>query len=447
MKIIIAGAGDVGFHLAEMLVHENQDITLIDVDRDVLDYASTHLDVMTILGDSASIHTLQQAEVRKAKLILAVTTSETNNLVTAILAKKMGAKQAVARVSNSEYLAESQRSTFKELGIDSLISPRQLAAKEILRLVNRCSFTDVFEFEDGKISLLGITLDHSSPFLNRRLKDLRAELPEFTVRLIGILRGQKTIIPKGETILKPNDHIYFITKNEDIDNLENFVGRKKSTEIRNIMILGGTGLAYDTAKLLEKDYHLTLIEGDKGQCKRLADHLNKTLIINGDTSNVELLKEEGLANMDILIALMPNSETNIIASLTAKNYGVYKTIALVENKEYTHISQNIGVDTLINKKLIAANNIFRYVRKGRVEAIFSLHGVDAEIIEFVVHKNNQLTQKPLKALHFPDKALIGGVIRGEESLIPNGDFQLQVNDKVIVFSLHEAIGKLEQLFR
>jgi len=447
MKIIIAGAGDVGFHLAEMLVHENQDISLIDVDQDVLDYASTHLDVMTIRGDSASIQTLEQAEVGKAKLVLAVTTSETNNLVTAILAKKMGAKQAVARVTNSEYLAESQRKTFKELGVDSLISPRKLAAKEILRLVNRASFTDVFEFEDGKISLLGITLDDSSPLVNRRLKDLKDKFPEFGLRMIGILRGNQTLIPKGDTFLKSNDHIYLITKNENIDNLEIFVGPKKSN-IRNIMILGGTGLAYETAKLLEKNYHLTLIEGDKDQCKILAEQLHKTLIINGDTSNVELLKEEGLANMDVFIALMPNSETNIIASLTAKNHGVYKTIAQVENKEYTHISQNIGVDTLINKKLIAANNIFRHVRKGRVEAIFSLHGVDAEVIEFVVHKkNNQLTKKPLKALHFPDKALIGGVIRGNESLIPNGDFQLKVNDKVIVFSLHEAIGKLERLFR
>jgi len=190
-----------------------------------------------------------------------------------------------------------------------------------------------------------------------------------------------------------------------------------------------------------------MIEPDKDRCKMLSERLHHSLIINGDSSNIDLMEEEGLNNMDAFIALTPNSETNIIASLTAKNHGVYKTIAQVENKEYIHLSQNIGVDTLINKKLIAANNIFRYVRKGQIEAITSVHGVDAEIIEFVVHKKNQLTKKPIRGLHFPQKALIGGVIRGSDSLIPDGDFQLQLEDKVIIFALPEAIGKLEKMFR
>lgn len=212
------------------------------------------------------------------------------------------------------------------------------------------------------------------------------------------------------------------------------------------MILGGTDLGIATAKRLEDEYNVTLIEKDKERCKRISEQLNNSLIINGEPSNIELLEEEGLSRMDAFIALSDNSETNIIASLTAKNHGVYKTIAQVENKEYIHISQNIGVDTLINKKLIAANNIFRFVRKGQVEAITSLHGVDAEIIEFVVHKSNQITKKPLKELHFPKTALIGGVIRGEETLIPDGEFQLQLEDKVIIFALPEAINKLEKLF-
>ena len=212
------------------------------------------------------------------------------------------------------------------------------------------------------------------------------------------------------------------------------------------MIIGGLGIAFETAKMLENDYQVTLISNNKEVCKVIAEQLNNTLVINGDPSNVELLMEEGLSKMDAFIALTPNAETNIITSLTAKNNGVMKTIAQVENTDYTHISQDIGVDTLINKKLIAANNIFRFVRKGRIEAITSLHGVDAEIIEFVVHKNNRLTRKPLRELHFPEKALIGGVIRGEETLIPNGDFQVLLNDRVIVFTMPEAISKVEELF-
>lgn len=446
MKIVIAGAGDIGFHLAELLSFEKQDIVLIDTNQEVLDYAATHLDVMTLRGDSSSIDVLRQADVPRARLVLAVTTSEKTNLVTAILAKKMGAHQTIARVSNYEYLEDSQRETFKELGVDSLISPILLAGEEIKRLIRECSFTDHFAFEDGKINLIGVTLDEYSPLVNQQLFNIDDEQEtDLNLRPIAILRGHRTIIPRGKTILRKGDHVYFITKKKNMEKLNNLIGKQKY-KVKNVMILGGTPLGLATAKQLEKEYNITVIEKDKERCKVLAEKLDNCLIINGDASNIDLLVEEGLNNMDAFIALSSNSETNIIASLTAKNHGVYKTIAQVENKEYIHISQNIGVDTLINKKLIAANNIFRFIRKGKVEAITSLHGVDAEVIEYLIHKSNKTTRKPLKDLHFPQTALIGGVIRGDEALIPDGEFQLQLNDKVIVFALPEAIDKLEQLF-
>ncbi|MCB9082150.1 MAG: Trk system potassium transporter TrkA [Lewinellaceae bacterium] len=446
MKIIIAGAGDMGFHLAELLSFENQDIVLIDSNQDVLDYANSHLDVMTIRGDAASLEILEQANVEDADLLLAVTTSEKTNLVSAILAKKKGARQTIARVNNQEHLLPENRAIFQELGIDNLISPRALAAEEIYRLIQQCTFTDVFDFEEGKMSLVGITLDSYSPLVNTALKDIGGFSRDVNLRPIAILRGHSTIIPHGDTVLRSSDHIYFITKQERIDSLQQVIG-KKQIKVKKVMILGGSEQGLVTARRLENEYSVTLIERNKDRCKRLSEYLNNTLIVNGEYSNFDLMEEEGLGSMDAFIALTDNAETNIIACLTAKNHGVYKTIAQVENKEYTHVSQNIGVDTLINKKLIAANNIFRYVRKGRVEAITSLHGVDAEIIEYIVHKNNQLTRKPLKDLHFPTKALIGGVIRGEESLIPDGEFQLQRDDRVIVFAMPESINRLEQLFR
>ena len=446
MKIIIAGAGDVGFHLAELLSFENQDIVVIDTNQEVLDYAATHLDVMTLRGDSASIKVLKQANVQQAGLLLAVTTSEKNNLMTAILAKRLGAKQTIARVRSDEYLADCQKETFREMGIDALISPQMLAAEEIHRLVAQCSFTDVFEFENGKINLVGFTISELSPLVNVRIRDLSDLAEGIDLNAIAILRGHRTIIPEGETILRMGDHVYFITKKKNIAYLEEKMGIQRK-KVRRVMILGGSSLGLMTARLLEQEYSVTLIESDKDRCKELAEHLDHTLIINGRASNIELLEEEGLNNMDAFIALTPNSETNIIASLTAKNHGVFKTIAQVENKEYIHLSQNIGVDTLINKKLIAANNIFRYVRKGRIEAITSMQGVDAEVIEFVVHKKNRLTKTPISKLHLPRTAMIGGVIRGEDSLIPDGDFVLQVNDKVIVFALPEAISRMEKLFR
>lgn len=446
MRIIIAGAGDVGFHLAELLAFENQDIVLIDNDQDVLEYAATHLDVMALHGDATSLELLTKAEVHNANLVLAVTTSEKTNLMTAILAKKLGARKVIARVNSEEYLKESNKEIICSLGIDHLISPRQLAAAEIERLIRQCSFTDVFEFEQGKLSLVGVTIESTSPLVNMKLQNISKFDAEVDLRPICILRGHRTIIPRGATVLRRNDHIYFITRPERTRKLEEIIGKKK-LEVKRIMILGGNDLALSTAKRLQHNYQITLIEHDKARCKELAEQLENVLVINGQYTNFALLEEEGLSNMDAFIALTANSETNIISCLTADNHGVFKTIAQVENKEYVHISQNIGVDTLINIKLIAANNIFRFVRKGTVEAITSLQGVDAEVIEYVISKNNQLTRKPLKDLHFPDTALVGGVIRGENSMIPDGSFQLELGDKVIVFALPEAISRLETLFR
>ncbi|MEM9260394.1 MAG: TrkA C-terminal domain-containing protein, partial [Bacteroidota bacterium] len=293
---------------------------------------------------------------------------------------------------------------------------------------------------------VGVTLEAKSPLAGVMLNDIDQFESEIDLRPIAILRGHRTIIPRGDTIMRRNDHIYFITRPERTKALEKIVG-KPEIAIRRIMILGGNELALSTAKSLQDQYQITIVERDRQTCKDLTEALNSVLVINGDYTNFDLLEEEGLSQMDAFIALTENSETNIIACLTAENHGVFKTIAQVENKEYVHISQNIGVDTLINKKLIAANSIFRFVRKGKVEAITSLQGVDAEVIEYAITKNNQLTRKPLKDLHFPDTALVGGVIRGEESLIPDGSFQLQLNDRVIVFALPEAINRLETLFR
>jgi trk system potassium uptake protein TrkA len=446
MKIVIAGAGDMGFHLGKLLANEQHDIVLIDSSQDVLDYAATHIDVRTVRGDSSSLSVLNQANAGQADLFLAVTTSEKNNIVSGIIAKKMGAKQTIARIKNEEYLCGEQKDSFRELGIDKLISPVQLASQEVERLVELSEATDHFEFEEGMISVIGVTLDDSSALINRSLTELKNMHPGLSARPIAILRGNETILPRGRQLLRRNDHIYFIVKRDEKETLIKILG-KELQKIKKIMVIGGTELGVSIAKRLERKYNVVIVESDKFTCKGLIDQLDDALVIKGDPSNLEILHEEGLQEMDAFIAVTPNSETNILTSLLAEQEGVFKTIALVDNTDYTHISQNIGIDTLINKKLIAANNIFRYVRKGQIEAITSLHGVNAEIIEFVVHKNNRLTRAKLRDLHFPQSAIIGGVIRGDQSLIPDGDFQLQVNDKVIVFSMPESISRVEEMFR
>lgn len=446
MKIIIAGAGAVGFHVAELLSKENQDITVIDTDEEVLLHASRQLDVLTICGDAASINIMEQANVEKSELFLALTTSEKTNLLLAILAKQMGARKTVARVNNPEYFSKDQKEKFKQLGIDEIISPEILAAKEIKRLLKRASFTDLFEFENGKISVVGFTVDTASPLANRKLAEVDTLNDDFTFRGVALLRESKTLIPRSDTRLRKGDHLYIATQNKSMDAAMNFAG-KQLKPVKKVMIIGGTSLALRTAQLIEKDYAVTIVLKNKETGKKFIEHLRHSLVINADPSNIETLKTEGLERMDAFVALTPNSETNIITSLSAEQLGVYKTISLVDNVNYTHISQNIGIDTIINIKLIAANNIFRFVRKGKVEAIASLHGVDAEIIEFNIHKNNKVTKHPIRDLHIPKKAIIAGVVRGEDSYIPTGDFLFEINDKVIVLALPEAISQVEQIFR
>jgi trk/ktr system potassium uptake protein len=446
MKIIIAGAGAVGFHIAELLAKENQDITLIDTSHEVLSHVSTHLDVMTIQGDATSINLLTEAKVEKAQLLIAVTTSEKTNILLAILGKQMGAKKTIARVDNPEYLEGSQKEKFKQLGIDVLISPQLLAAQEIKRLLERASFTDLFEFENGKISVVGFTLDTTCPLINKTIAQIDEQNKEFVFRGIALLRNHETIIPKGDTILRKGDHLYIATQKQFLDAVMTFVG-KQLKEIKNVMIIGGSPLALRTAQLIENEFSVTIVVKDKEVSKKFAAALDESLIINADPSNVDTLKEEGLERMDAFVALTPNAETNIITSLIAEEAGVHKTIALVDNVNYTHISQNIGIDTIINKKLIAANNIFRFVRKGKVEAVASLHGVDAEVIEFEIHKKNRLIKHPIRDLRIPEKSIIAGIIRGEESFIPNGDFIFEFNDKVIVLVLPECIHQVEEIFK
>ncbi len=444
-NIVIAGAGDMGYHLAEQLSYDDKDIILIDSDREVLDYVSSKLDVLTVQGDATSFEVLQRANVSNASMVLAVTTSEKTNLVTAVLAKQLGAKRVMARVRNHSYLGDENIKYFENLGIDNLISPTMLCSREIFNMVENSSFTEVFDFGGGKLNIVGLTLDKSNSLVDQRIMDTKSDPIFEDIRIIAILRDQKTIIPRGSTIIRNNDHVFFISNKKNTESILEPLGQKK-IEVKNVMIIGGDDMALTTALRLEDKFRVTLVNKDKERCKWLAEHLKNTLVITGDYKNIELLMEEGLEQMDAFLALTESSETNIITSLSAKNHGVYKTIAHVDTREYIHISHSIGVDSLINKKLVAANEISRYLKKGTVEAVSGIYGVDAEFIQYSVCKNNRLTKYPLRELHFPDTAIVAGVIRGEEVFIPDGDFKLQMNDQAIVLALPQARNPLEKLF-
>ncbi len=448
MKIIIAGAGEVGFHLAKLLSYESQDITLIDTNKESLAYADNHLDIRVLRGDATSISVLKDAQVERSNLVIGVTSSETTNITLCMLAKQLGSERTIARISNTEFIDCKDTIKFEELGIDELISPEELAATEIQMLLSQSAFNDTHEFEDGALIMIGVSLSKSAPFVGKMVKEAATVFSELHFMPIALQRKgtQYTVIPRGDTFFKEGDQVYFITVKEGVDELYKLTGKKKE-EIKNVMILGGSKVGFKTARdLCAKKFNVKLIEKNKEKALDLTDDLPNAMVINGDGRNVELLEEESLESMDAFIAVTGNSETNIVSCLVAKSKRIKKTIALVENMDYFQLSHSIGIDTLINKKLLAANNIFRHIRRGDIVALMRLDNLNAEILEFLVKPNSKVTGRAVRDLNFPKAATIGGVVRDGKGVIALGGFEIRGGDRVVVCCLPEAIPMIERLF-
>jgi trk system potassium uptake protein len=448
MKIIIAGAGEVGFHLAKLLSFESQDITLIDTNRESLAYADTHLDIRVVRGDATSISVLKDSKVDGTDLVIAVTSSETTNITVCVLAKQLGARRTIARISNTEFIDKKEEVGFTKFGIDELISPESLAANEIELLLNQSAFNDTYQFENGALTMIGLILSRTAAFVGKTVRELGTVFPNLKCVPIAIQRygTQYTLIPRGDTQFKEGDQVYFTTIPSGVDEIYKLTGRIHE-DIKHVMILGGSKIGCKTAKdLCKSNFNVKLIEKDKDKSFEIADDIPGCLVINGDGRNVELLQEESIEDMDAFISVTGNSETNIMSCLVAKSKGVRKTIALVENMDYFQLSHSIGIDTLINKKLLAANNIFRYVRKGDVVAMTKLNNMNAELLEFIVSSTSKVCNKVIKEIDFPRSAIIGGVIRNEEGLIALGDFVIQKGDRIVVCCLPQSIKKVEKLF-
>ena len=448
MKIIIAGAGEVGFHLAKLLSYESQEITLIDPEKESLLYAETHLDIRVIKGDATSIAILKDARIASCDLLIAVTSSETSNITICVLAKQLGAKKTIARISNTEFIHHKDEVGFTKFGVDELISPEALAASEIELSLKQSSFNDSYEFENGALSMAGLTLSRSASFVGKTVKEAAAIFPEIHFVPIAIQRfgTQFTIIPRGDTKFKRGDSVVFITSEGGAEELCRLTG-KVNKEIKDVMILGGSQIGFKTARdLSRKNFNVKLLEENKERAFDIADDLPEVLVINSDGRNVDLLEEENLSGMDAFIAVTANSETNIMSCLVAKSKGVKKTIALVENMDYFELSHSIGIDTLVNKKLLAANTIFRYIRKGEVVAMTKLSNLNAELLEFEVKSTSYVCNKLIKDIGFPRSAIIGGVVRNGIGIIALGSFKIQEGDRVVVCCLLQSIKQLEKLF-
>lgn len=446
MRIIIAGLGDVGHQLARKLSNENHDIIAIDKDKERLSYLEKSADILTIQGSSTSVRTLKLANVEKADLLVSVTSSEEVNITTSILGKRLGAKKTIARIGNAEYLESDNQDYFMKIGIDFMIYPEELAAKEIVNLINRTAATDIVEFQKGKISVIGLKLDKNAPIIHKTLSEITKQNPSMDFRVVAIYRNLRTIIPKGNDKFLPNDQVFVISKSGAFDQVLKLAG-KEDIKFDKIMILGGGKIGRKVAEAISDKMTVKLIDSNSEKAYELADSLPNTLVIQGDGRDIDLLAQEGIIDIDAFVAVTEDAETNIISCLLAKHLGVKKTIALVDKVEYVPLTQTIGLDSLINKKLIALNNISRYIKRGELLSYASLEGIDAEVLEFKAISGSDVTKDKIKNVDFPKGAIVGGIVRGEESFIATGDTQIKPGDSVVVICLPDVVLEVEKLFK
>lgn len=445
MNIIIAGDGEVGFHLARSLTELNHNITVVDPDQELLKRLERETDLLTIAGSSTSPRVLGEANVGDCDLFAAVLHEESINLMSCVVAKRMGAKRTVARITNAELLAPKHRDMFREVGVDELVCPERIAAKEITNLLNNSVATEFFDFSGGLLMMYLIRIDAESPVAGHSVQELVQLYSSLKARVVAILRGGETIIPHAGLVFQHGDLAYIISRPNQREALQRAVG-KEDVAVKRAMIVGAGRVGRYAALTLEGKIGITLFEESRKRCEEAAALLEKTLVINGDATDIALLKEEGLQGMDAFIAVTESSETNILTCLHAKKLGVKRTIALVENTGFISLSQDIGIDTIINKKLITASYISRFIVKGDAVSSKWLSGTNAELIEFNVGRWSPATRHLIRDLSLPAGATIGGIIRGNETIFPTRDTQIKAKDKVVVFALPRAMEQAAKLF-
>ena len=452
MKIVIAGAGEVGSHLAKMLSVEANDITVIDSRQERLDALSASTDVITVLGNPSAIDVLQDAGVANADLFIAVYPSDSQdvNIVSAMLAKKLGSKKATARIDNEEYLSYENKYLFTEMGIDLMFYPEKIAAGEIIDLLKRTATTDSMDFARGKLQIAVFKLEESSALLGMTMAEFSAVANNqgHSFRVVAIARGNDTIIPRFDTKFKYHDLVFIISKRDGMEMLMKYIG-KKDIEIKNVMILGGSPIGEIVARNISKQMEtVKLIEMNKEKCLELSEKLpDNVIVVNGDGRNSDMLIEESIKDFDAFVAVTNSSETNILACVAAKRLGITRTIAEVENIEYIRLAESMGVDAIINKKLITAGRIYKFTLSNKVRFIKYMSGTNAEVLEYIVAPDTTITKRMLKDMNFPKNAIIGGIIRGNEAIIAVGDTQIQAYDRVAVFALPEAVKEVDKFFR
>jgi len=443
LKIIIIGAGKVGKQIAKTLSSENHDVILIEKDETRRQMAQDNLDVITILGNGVNVRTLEKAGIKQTDMLIAVTNSDEVNMLACMTAKQFDVPKKIARIRNSEYLYSNILSRDK-LGIDFTINPERATAREIIKLLKSPkNVAQIQSFAGGKVKLIELRIDDNFPFIDQQLKNIDFKYP---ILVAAIYRNDKIIIPNGEEKIMVNDNLYILIKKENLINLDSIIS-KKPLLMQNVIILGGSKIGFQTAQILCKlGIKTKLIEMDIEKCEQIAEKLQNTLVINGDGTNIDLLKSEGIETTDGFVAVTGYDEDNLLVALLAKHLGAKKVIAKVDRTNYVPILEKIGVDAVVNPRMTTASAILRSIRRGKIISLTLLKEGKAEVIELIVHSGAKIINTPLKNAKLPKNSIIGAIVRKNNVIIPHGDNIIQADDKIIIFALSSDIKKIEKIF-
>ena len=446
MKIIIIGAGDVGFHLARRLSGEH-DVTLVDQDPQVVKKAASALDAIVIEGDASSLQLLKQARIQDADICAAMTHNDPLNILTCMMAKHTGKATTIARLTNPEYMEPDFAISRADLGVDFMIHPEVEAARVIHQLLRQSVPSNAVPIADGRLQFTGMRVELTSPFHNRTVKDVVAGMAGVPFRMVAVRRKERSLIPHGSTILKSGDMVYFICAPEHLKDLVKATGHTQAA-VRNVMILGGGSIAQYLATAPDRSYEVKIIESNLERTHRMAERLSDSaLVIHGDGTDIDLLVQEGITSMDAFIALTGSDETNIISNLVAKHLQVPRTMALLNNPEYLPITSTIGLDAVISKELLAVNAVQRFIRNRSGSTVTSLPGLDVEIVEYTAAERCKASRKALADIDFPSNALVAAVTRGSTTSVTDGKTVIEAGDRVVVVSLPDYRREVEKWFR
>lgn len=445
MRIVIAGAGEVGTHLAKMLSQEKHDIVLLDPNEERLSFANSRMDIMPLGGNPTSLKDLEDAGVKKADLFVSVTPEETANITACMLASSLGAHKTFARINNYEYLLPKNKAFFEKMGINTMIYPEMLAAKEIVTAIRRPWARQYWELLGGALILVGVKVRENAVIVNKQLIDLMAS-DQKLYHIVAIKRNNETIIPRGQDYIRPNDILFFTVTREHLKDVQEQCG-KTNPEVKKVFIMGGGRIAVRTSQYLPDHIRVKIIESSKEKSYQIAEDVpSNVLIINGDARDTELLRQEGIHDAQAFVALSENSSNNILACVAARQLGVYKTISQVENIDYIPLAEQMDIGSVINKKLIAASHIYQFLLDADVSTVKCLTFANADVAELIARPGSKITRKKVKDLCLPKDMTLGGLIRNGVSILVEGETQIEANDHVVVFCLESAMRKLENYF-